>query len=171
VLPKDVSGIAVTSTPVNSSNPALVAGASLRAAVAYNRLVEGTPLGSQRALLRVEYECPFDGGGTRGPCLLTPAHATALSAAALPPTFTWAQGGTSTVRVEFSANPTFAKPRIRSGSYKAMTTFVPTAAQWSAITALSAPGAPIYWRVLGKTSASSKKAYPSAESYTVTVGP
>jgi len=171
VLPKDVSGIAVTSTPVNSSNPALVAGASLQAAVTYNRLVEGTLLGSQRALLHFEYECPFDGGGARGPCLLTPAHATASGAGAPPPTFTWAKGGTSVARVEFSASPIFAKPRVWSGSFKSMTTFAPTTAQWSAITALAAPGSPLYWRVLGKTSSASTKVYLSADSYMFTVGP
>jgi len=45
------------------------------------------------------------------------------------------------------------------------------AALRSAIAALAAPGSPIYWRVLGKTSAVSTKVYPSADNYTFTVGP
>src|SRR5262249_7807449 len=147
--------------------PSMVAGPSLRAALASTRLVETPPYGSQRALLRFEFECPSDGGGTKGPCLITPAHGTAFGAAALPPTFTWAAGGTPTSRAEFSATPTFAKPRVRS-AFKSATAFTPDAAQWTAIKALAAPGAPIYWRAVGKTST---KSYPSADTYVFTVGP
>ena len=96
---------------------------------------------------------------------------TALGAGSLSPTFSWLKGGTTVVRVEFSASPTFAKPRVRNiRTYKPITTWVPNATKWAAIQRLAPPGAPIYWHVVGKNGSSTSK-FPSGDVFSFTVGP
>jgi len=70
----------------------------------------------------------------------------------------WGAGDLTQFRVEFSTSPEFARPLVRSRKkFAAGSTYTPSVKKWDAVRRLASPGAPIYWRVVGKVKGSKQK--------------